>query len=281
MAPVVLPFALAFLMFAVGLRLDMGQLVGTASRPVPLLTGLMVQMLGLPALAWLISQLLSFSPDLALGLMIIAVCPGGITSSYVSLLAGADVALSTAMTIFTSIAASLTIPVLLDLSGIAIGATSLIQMALVMSMVAAIPLVLGMALRAWAPRLAERLKSRLDVPAKVVFSGVVLATFWQNRFALMAAAATAGPAVILLNGAGILLALSTVLVVGISRRQALTIAVETGLQNAAVAIFICSSILGQPELAVPALLYAVVMNLTALLLLFAGPRFDVARAATD
>jgi len=119
------------------------------------------------------------------------------------------------------------------------------------------------------------------VPAKVVFAGIVLATFWQNRSALMAAAAAAGPAVVLLSGAGVLLALSTVLVVGISSRQALATAVETGLQNAAIAIFICSSILGRPELAVPALLYAVVMNLTALLLVSAGPRLGVPRAVTD
>ena len=75
-----------------------------------------------------------------------------------------------------------------------------------------------------------------------------------------------GPAVVMLNVGAVLLALSTRLVRGISRTQALAIAVETGLQNAAIAIFICTSLLGRAELAVPALVYAVVMNLTALAL---------------
>ena len=271
MASAVLPVALAFLMFTVGLRLTLSQLVGTAVRPLFLLAGLAVQMIGLPVLAWLISRSLGLSPDIALGLMIIAVCPGGITSNYVSLLAGADVALSTAMTLVTSVAAGLTIPVLLNLSGVEIGSASLAGMALVMTAVAALPLVVGMGVRAAVPHRAETLKLFLDKPAKIVFAGIVLATFWQNRAALAESALAAGPAVVLLNGAGVLLALSTSFIVQASRQQALAIAVETGLQNAAIAIFICSGILGRPEIAIPALLYAVVMNVTALLLVSAGP----------
>jgi BASS family bile acid:Na+ symporter len=228
-------------------------------------------MIGLPVLAWLISRLLELSPDITLGLMIIAVCPGGITSNYVSLLAGADVALSTAMTLVTSVAAGLTIPLLLNFSGVEIGSASLAGMVLVMTVVAALPLVAGMGVRAAMPHRAETLKLFLDKPAKIVFAGIVLATFWQNRAALAESALAAGPAAVLLNGAGVLLALSTSLIVQASRQQALAIAVETGLQNAAIAIFICSGILGRPEIAIPALLYAVVMNVTALLLVSAGP----------
>ncbi len=271
MAAAILPAALAFLMFTVGLRLSLSQLAGTATKPVVLLSGLAVQMIGLPVLAWVISRLLELSPDITLGLMIIAVCPGGITSNYVSLLAGADVALSTAMTLVTSVVAGLTIPLLLNFSGVEIGSASLVGMVLVMTAVAALPLVAGMGVRAAVPHHAETLKLFLDKPAKIVFAGIVLATFWQNRAALAESALAAGPAVVLLNGAGVLLALSTSLIVQASRQQALAIAVETGLQNAAIAIFICSGILGRPEIAIPALLYAVVMNVTALLLVSAGP----------
>jgi BASS family bile acid:Na+ symporter len=272
MAAVLLPAALAFLMFTVGLRLSLLHLVGTAMKPAVLFAGLAVQMTGLPVLAWLISRLLSLPADIALGLMVIAVCPGGITSNYVSLLAGADVALSTAMTLVTSVAAGLTIPLLLDLSGVEIGTASLAGMALVTTAVAAIPLLLGMAVRAVAPGRADALQQLFDKPAKIVFAGIVLVTFWQNRVALADNAMMAGPAVLLLNGAGIALALTVSVIARASRQQALAIAVETGLQNAAIAIFICSSILGRPDIAVPALLYAVVMNVTSLLLVFAGHR---------
>lgn len=280
MASAVLPIALAFLMFTVGLRLSLSQLVSISTKPAVLLSGLAVQMIGLPVLAWLISRFLGLSLDITLGLMIIAVCPGGITSNYVSLLAGADVALSTAMTLVTSVVAGLTIPLLLNFSGVDIGSASLAGMALAMTAVAALPLVAGMGVSAAMPHHAETLKRFLDRPAKIVFAGIVLATFWQNRAALVESAFVAGPAVVLLNAAGILLALSIASIARASRPQALAIAVETGLQNAAIAIFICSSILGRPEIAVPALLYAVVMNVTALLLVSAGPRLLASPNAT-
>jgi BASS family bile acid:Na+ symporter len=270
MSTVILPLALAFLMFTVGLRLSWGSLAATAVHPAPLLSGLAVQMLLLPALAWLIVRLFQLPPDIALGLMVIAACPGGITSNYVTLLAGADVALSTAMTLVTSLAASLSIPLLLGFSGIDIGLTSLLRMALVMTAVAAIPLLLGMLLRAFAGPSAARLEIRLDRPAKVVFAAIVLATFWQNRDALIGSAVAVGPAVILLNVGAVLAALSIRLAVSISRPQVMAIAVETGLQNAAIAIFICTTVLSRPELAVPALIYAVVMNITALVLVAAN-----------
>lgn len=272
MLPVILPIALAFLMFTVGLRLSLANLAATATRPFPLLAGLFVQVLLLPAMAWVIIRIMDLPPEAALGLMIIAVCPGGITSNYVSLLAGADVALSTAMTLVTSIAASLSIPMLLGLSGIEVGATSLVRMALVMTAVTAVPLLLGMVPRALAPALAQRLSRATDAPAKVVFAGIVLATFWQNRDALVASAGDTGPAVLVLNVCAVAVALCTRFLPGISRAQSLAIAVETGLQNAAIAIFICSSLLGRPELAVPALIYAVAMNVTALVLVGAARR---------
>ena len=286
MAAVILPISLAFLMFTVGLRLSFGHLAGTATKPVPLLAGLFVQMLLLPALAWMIVKLTGLPAEAALGLMIIAVCPGGITSNYVSLLAGADVALSTAMTLVTSIAASLSIPLLLGLSGIEVGTTSLIRMAVVMTCVTAVPLLLGMAPKAFAPAVAERLSRATDKPAKAVFAGIVLATFWQNREALVASASDTGPAVILLNVTAVLIALSTRFLPGVSKPQSLAIAVETGLQNAAIAIFICASLLGRPGLAVPALIYAVVMNVTALVLVAASRKlgaqdeYSIRRTAT-
>ena len=286
MAAIILPISLAFLMFTVGLRLSFGHLAGTAAKPGPLLAGLAVQMVVLPALAWGIIHLFRLPPEAALGLMIIAVCPGGITSNYVSLLAGADVALSTAMTLVTSLAASLSIPLLLGLSGIEVGATSLVRMAVVMTAVTAVPLFLGMAPRAFAPATAERISRATDKLAKAVFAGIVLATFWQNREALITSAADTGPAVVLLNVTAVLIALATRFLPGVSRPQSLAIAVETGLQNAAIAIFICSSLLGRPELAVPALIYAVVMNVTALVLVAVSRRlgaqndFAIGRTAT-
>jgi len=264
MLALVLPASLAFLMFTVGLRLAVSHFIEKAVHPRPLLAGLAIQMLVLPALAWVFSHVLPLQPDIALGLMIIAVCPGGITSNYVSVLAGADVALSTAMTLVTSVVASVTIPLLLGLSGMDVGVTSLLRMALVMAVVTAVPLGLGMIVRAISLPTSQRLQKILEWPAKLVFAGIVLATFWQNREALLSSAMQVGPAVVLLNLGAILAAFATRYLNGVLRPQVMAIAIETGLQNAAIAIFICSTLLGRPELAVPALIYAIVMNITAL-----------------
>lgn len=265
-----LPLALATLMFTVGLRLSFSHFSRMASQPVPLLIGLALQMLGLPLLAWAIVRVLHLPPDLALGLMIIAVSPGGITSNYVTLLAGADVVLSTSMTLITSLAASISIPLLLRLSGIEIPATSLLHMSAVMTAVTAVPLLFGMSMRRATAKAAARLEMLLDKPSKLIFAVIVITTFWQNRAALAESAMVVGPTIILLNGLIVLAGLSTRRISSVSRSQSLAIAIETGLQNAAIAIFLATAILDRAELAVPALIYAVIMNVTALAIVFSA-----------
>ncbi len=270
----VLPFGMMFLMLTLGMRLDLAQVLVGLRAPGPLVLGLVVQLLGLPLLALAIGRLAGLEPGLQAGLMLVAASPGGITSNYIAYLARADLALSVTMTLITSLAVALSLPLVLALAGVALPAQGgLMALGLKMALVAAVPLALGAALRAGAPGLAARLLRGAEPLAKGIFALLVLATFVQNAGPMAAHFAVLGPAVLALNLGALALGRGLPAVLGVAPAAARAIMVEAGLQNVAVTIFVATSLLGQPELAVPGLIYAVMMNLSAVaLILSAGSR---------
>jgi len=271
MAAALLPLGLAFLMFAVGMRLTPAGLAGAFRHPAALAGGLSVQIVLLPLLAIVLGRLFGLGTTMSTGLLLVAAAPGGITSNYVALLARADVPLSTAMTLVTSLFACITIPLVLAAGGIAIGSGSpllaMLRMSVVMFAVAAIPLILGLALRRYLPQVAASLDRPLDVSSRLVFAAIVLSTFWQNREAMIEHVFDVGPAAALLNVMAIAAGFGIAGLLGLPKSQGFAIAVETGLQNAAMAMFVATAIFGQGDLTIPALVYAVLMNVTALALI--------------
>jgi len=270
-----LPLGLAFLMVVVGLKLTFGGLAAVVRPPRALLAGLAVQILVLPVLAFGLARAFALPEHLSTGLMLVAAAPGGITSNYVALLARADVALSTAMTLVTNLVACLSMPLVLALAGVplAIGApvAALARISIAMFAVTALPLLLGLWLKRARPGWVARFERPLDVASQLVFAAIVLATFAQNWQAMTGYAAAAGPAVVLLNLGGIGAALAAGALLRLPRPQGRAIAIETGLQNVALTIFVATTLMGHGELALVGLVYAVVMNLTALGLI-AAPR---------
>lgn len=270
-----LPLGLAFLMFVVGLRLSGADLAACLARPRALLVGLAAQLVALPALALVWNAAFGLSGALAAGLIVVAAAPGGITSNYAALLARGDLALSTAMTLATSLAAFLTVPAVLTLSGAGAGAgaplAAMAGMSAATALICAAPLALGMAARRFAPRSADRAQSPLDRLGRIVFAALVAATFWENRATLVAHAGTVGPAVVALNLSGLAAAAALTRLAGLGAPQRAAIMVETGLQNVAMALFVTQA-MGGGGLAIPALLYAVAMNVSALGLIAAGRR---------
>ncbi len=269
---------LAFLMFTVGIKLTLADLAGVFAKPKGLLTGLVSQMLVLPLLAMAISRLFELPPTLATGLLIVAIAPGGITSNYVTLLAGGDVALSTGMTLVTSLAAGVTIPLLLSASGNllltanAASVLTLLKIAVGMFAVTAVPLLLGIVLQLRLAAVAQRASRLLDLLSKLVFAAIVAATFYQNWDAMMLHLRVIGPAVATLNLMALLAAFGLGRLARLPRPKRLAIAIETGLQNVAMAIVVAGTLLGNKDLAVPALVYAVMMNISAVILLAAAKR---------
>ena len=265
-AAALLPVGLMLLMLVVGLRLSPGQVVQAFARPRALLVGLVVQMLFLPLVAFVLVRLFGLSGPMAVGLILVAAAPGGITSNYIAHLVRADLALSAAMTLVTTLLAALSMPLVLALAGVAElqGAGGLVRISLAMGAVALAPMALGMGFSWWRPGLAARVLKLLEPASKLIFAALVIATFVQNWAPMRANFASVGPAVVALNLSALALALGAGWLMGLGRARIHAVMVEASLQNVAVALFVAGSLLGDPSLTIPALIYALVMNLTAL-----------------
>lgn len=279
-----LPVAMMVLMLSLGLRLDPAEAVRAVRRPRALMLGLVVQVIGLPVMALAIGRGLELAPALSAGLMLVAASPGGVTSNYATMLARGSVGLSVAMTLVTSLLAPITLPLVLLIAAIQVPDTvGLWKISAAMAAVALVPILLGM-LAAWlVPTRAARVSRRLDPLARLLFLAIVLATFWQNWDAMGGSFGQVGGAVTLFAVLAPVTALAAGRAAGIGATDQRTIMVEATMQNVAITIFVASVLMDAPALAIPGLIYAVEMNLVALLLIgwaqVAARRHGVAQSA--
>jgi len=275
-----LPMGLVLLMFVVGLRLSVPKITKTFLTPKALGTGLVVQVILLPITAFILARVFMLSEPMTIGLILVAAVPGGVTSNYIAQMAGADLALSAAMTLVTTALSVVTIPFVLMLAGLADlpSISGLARISMMMIGVALVPMAAGIALASWWPEWTNKAIRFLDPLSKLVFATVVLATFIQNWQPMMEHFASVGPAVVGLNLAALALAWAGAQMMGLGAERRRAIMVEASLQNVAVAMFVAGSLLHNPTLAIPALIYALVMNVSALLQISLAQRSSLATA---
>lgn len=285
---VLLPAALAFIMFSVGLALQGADFRRVFVRPRALLIGLVGQLVLVPLAALAVVLAFDLPPLLGMGLMVLAACPGGASSGFLTHLARANAALSLSLTVISSLAALLTFPLLVKAVLAAFGegvfgadggvlaelpVGRLIGSVLV---VTTLPIVAGMLLRLRAPAFTARAEPAIARVATLFFAAIVVATFVSHQHTILANLLSVGPATLVLNFAVMGLGYGLVMLAGAERRDAVAVAMECGLQNAGLAIFVAIVLLRQPELAVGAVVYALTMNFGALGLVFIA-RWQVAR----
>lgn len=269
-----LPLALAFIMFYLGLTLRINDFRQVLQRPRALLAGLVGQLLMLPLLGGLVAWTSGLDPVMAVGLMVLAACPGGVSSGLLTHLARGDVALSISLTAITSIAAVLTLPLVVDISmrffmvsglGIEFPLAGMVRSIFLLTTV---PVLLGMLLRVWQPRRVARIEPVLGRIATLLFVLIVLSTFWDQRQVLLDHLPTIGPASILLNLLVLLGAWLLGRQTGLTRRDRISVVTECGLQNSALGIYVCLELLHSPTMSVPSVVYALLMNAGALAFVF-------------
>ena len=297
---VLLPAALAFIMFSVGLALRAEDFRHVFQAPRALLIGLCGQLVLVPLAALAVVFVFDLPPALGIGLMILAACPGGASSGFLTQVARGNAALSLTLTVISSLAALATFPLLVKLvlgwlgegvfgagvsaDGGADGGAGVIQLTelpvgrLIGSVlvVTTLPILAGMALRHRAPGFTARSEPLIGRLATLFFAAIVVATFVSHQHTILANLLSIGPATMVLNFAVLGTAYGLVMLAGAGRRDAVAVAMECGLQNAGLAIFVAIVLLGQPELAVAAVVYALTMNFGALGLVFIA-RWQVAR----
>lgn len=273
-----LPLALAFIMLSLGLGLTLADFARVFRQPRSIALGLLSQMLLLPLIAFALAGLFGLPPVMAVGLMLLAACPGGASAGLITKLAGGETALSITLTAITSVLAVFSVPLVVDLAmrhfiGSAVGvALPVFDIVRGVFIITTIPVIAGMALRRWAPRLVARIETAAGKLAVGLFIAIVIATFVSQRQALLEHFPSVGPSALALclgtMAAGFWLArLGRVIQAG-----CVAIAIESGLQNAALAIFLAVNVLKQPEMAVPGVIYAVLMNLCVFAVIFIARR---------
>lgn len=267
---VAIPAGLAVIMFAMGLTLTWGDFRLVFSRPRAMAIGLACKMVVLPLLAFALVALFRPRPEFAVGLIILAACPGGITANLLTHLAGGATALAVSLTAFTSVVDTITVPLLVNLAlhvfagqqeavALPIGRISAGLFA-----VATLPLLLGMALNRWRPALAARIERVARPAATLVFALIVIGAFVSQARIMWDNAAEVLPPALLLNAGCMAVAVLLGRLGGLERRETIAVTLETGLQNGALGIFVAATLLGSQAMMVPSIVYALVMNVTAI-----------------
>ena len=262
---VVLPISMMIVMFGMGLSLVVDDFKRIIKYPKATFLGLVNQLVILPLLAFIMVVTLEFEPILAVGFMLIAACPGGVSSNMITHLSRGDTALSITLTAFSSCLTVITIPLIISFSqNYFFSESQTVQLPLLKTImqiliITALPVSIGMFIRNKFSDFAIR----MDKPTRVVSSIililvlVVIVISYKEMFANNA---------LKLGGYSLILLIGTIGFGFFSARffklnlpQSISIAVETGIQNGTLAVVIASSILNQPELSIPAAIYCILM----------------------
>lgn len=268
---VFLPLALAFIMFALGLGLTFADFARVARNPRDFLIGAASQLVLLPAVAFALVSLWSLPPELALGVMIIAAAPGGVTSNILTAFARGDVALSISLTAVISLVCVVTIPFIVVFAhgwfvgGDAMADVSVGKTAISVFAIVTVPVLLGLSVRRFATGFAlkfERMAGRIST---VLFVVVLLGAIFKERDNIVAYFAQAGLVTLALNVAMMVLAYLVARIFASGAKQRIAISIECGLQNGTLAIAVATLLFGGGLVAVPAATYSLIMFATALI----------------
>ena len=267
---VVLPIALAFIMLSLGLGLTVGDFARVAKRPRDFLVGAVSQVVLLPAVAFGLVSLWSLPPELALGVMIIAAAPGGVTSNLLTAFGRGDVALSISLTAVISLLSVVTIPFIVVFAhghfmGADAGDVSVVETALGVFLIVTLPALIGLAIRRWAEGFATRVQPTTRHVSALLFVLVLAAAIYQEHENALEYLDHAGPVAIVLNVLMMALAYFLARMFASGPRQRVAIAIECGVQNGTLAIAVATLLFGGGLVAVPAATYSILMFGTALI----------------
>ena len=274
---VLLPLALGVIMLGLGLGLTTDDFRRVARYPRAVLLGLTLQVVVLPWAAFGLALGFKLPPELAVGLMLLAASPGGATANIYSHLARGDVALNITLTAINSVLCLLTLPLILNLSleyffGAGQYVPPPVRKVIEVAMIIMLPVLIGMLIRARAPGFAARTEKPLRGLSVLVLALLVGAAVMQEWNTLATHFAAVGLACLGFNLISMAVGYGTPLLLQLPRRQAIAIAMEIGIHNGTLAIFIALNVLGNATLSVPAAVYSLLMFATAAVFAFVVSR---------
>ena len=275
------PIILALIMLGLGLGLKVEDFTRVLKTPKDFIVGFISQLIILPIVAYLLIIILRTPPEIAIGVMIIAAAPGGVTSNILTKFANGDVALSISLTAIISLISIITVPLIIFTSADLFGITniseniSMIGIALKMFLVVTVPVILGMIIRKFAENFVVSKSNIFDKLNIILFVIFFVAAFYEERENFINFLKQAGLVTLILNLTMMIIAyyLAKAFTSGIKQMKCITL--ECGLQNGTLAIFVSTQIFGADILYVtPTAAYALIMYITGFIFVFLLRRFS-------
>ena len=284
---VVLPISLILIMLGMGISLTVDDFKRVLRTPKATLIGLVNQIILLPLVGFGICYVLDLSPVLAVGLMLLAACPGGVTSNLISHVSKGDLALSVSLTAVASFITVLTIPMItvfsleyFDVTPPANGSATGEIMKQVFALTV-VPILLGMFIRRRSPSFAKKLERPIRIASVIIFVMVVIVLIYEGRATILDSFLDIGLATGLLNIVTMLLGFLTARILRLNLPQSITITVESGIQNGTLAITIAQTILLMNDLSIPSAIYSLIMFATGgvMMMVFGRRKTDLPETA--
>ena len=271
---IILPLALAFIMFVLGLGLTGSDFLRVLKQPRDFFVGAFSQIILLPVIGFILIKLWPISPELAIGVMIIAAAPGGVTSNLLTSFAKGDVALSISLTAIISLLSVITVPFIILTSIMLIENSSLdlnislTSMAINMFLIVTVPVIIGMIFRKLASNVAIKFEPIAKKISAVLFVIVLLGAILAEKNNVISYFAQAGLITLVLNLLMMIVAYYIAQLLASGTQQKKSITIECGLQNGTLAIFVATSIFGGGVYVIPAATYSLIMFATSLIFVY-------------
>ena len=268
------PISLALIMLALGMGLTIQDFTRVIKQPGDFIVGLICQLVFLPIIAFALVFILDVPVELAVGLMIIAAAPGGVTSNILTKFANGDVALSISLTAVISLLSILTVPFIIFKSIDLLNASantneiSMIGISIKMFLVVTLPVILGMIIRRFANNFVSSNEKTIQTISLILFLIVLFGAIIQERANILPYMVKAGTITFLLNIIMMLIGfyVAKIFATGIQQRKCISL--ECGLQNGTLAIFVATQIFNDVAYIIPAAIYSLIMFATSLIFVF-------------
>ena len=269
------PFALALIMLGLGASLTVKDFTRVFQNPKEFFVGLICQLIVLPIIGYLLIIILKTPIELALGVMLIAAAPGGVTSNVLTKFADGDVALSISLTAFTSLISIVSVPYIIFLSIDLFDITyvekevSMLGISLKMFFVVTVPVIIGMIIRKFFSDFIENNMKIIERISIGLFSIVFIAIYIQEWDSIIMFLTTAGTITLILNISMMIIGFYVAKFFASGVAQQRCISLECGLQNGTLAVFVGTQLFGQNmTYMVPTAAYALIMMMTSVLFVF-------------
>ena len=261
------PVGLMMIMFSMGLTLTLGHFALVFRNAKAVAAGLGGQLFLMPLLALAIGMLFRLSPELALGMFIVAICPAGTTSNALTFVGRGNVALAVVLTALSSLVTVFSIPLLLSWAlpwflagdGVTVPTLSVPTTMRQLATITLLPVIGGMIVRRFLPAFADRLVPILRPVSFIILVGVIAFAVAISAEMVLGNLLAVGPAIWVLNVCAMFVGWLLGGLIGANRRDSMTLAIEVGVHNVTLAIFLTQTVLGSLPLALTQNVYGVVM----------------------